>query len=150
MSPASASGIAVLYRSILVPDRGTPYSGTGMVPASAFLSFRDRIDLMPDSPTFGIFKTLYKGEKGYNTLRVYTGSDGFGYTLHVHTADGGKGYTPCTSILLAVKKDTPCMSILMAVDMDTRRTSMLLAVEMNTPSTWCYSCYRYMMLKNHK
>ncbi len=48
---------------------------------------------MPDSPTFGIFKSLYKGERGYPALD--TGSDGLGYTCgkDVHTAGGGKGYT---------------------------------------------------------
>ncbi len=65
---------------------------------------------MPDCPTFGIFKTLYKGEKGYYTLDVYTGSDGFGYTLHIHPAGGGKGYTPGVHTA-GVARNTPCMSI---------------------------------------
>ncbi len=52
MPPASAFRHPVSQsctRSILVYRAGSPYSGTGLVPAAAFFSFRYRTDRMPVS-----------------------------------------------------------------------------------------------------
>ncbi len=84
---------AFLYRT------GSPYSGTGLVPASAFCSFRYQTDWMPDSPTFRHLKKRY-------SLHVHTASGRKGHTLHVHTASIGGGEKEpmqCTSKLQAVK-----------------------------------------------
>jgi hypothetical protein len=47
-----------------------PYSGTGLVPALTFFSFRYRDDQMPDSQAFRHKKNRTKGEK--ETLCTYT------------------------------------------------------------------------------
>jgi hypothetical protein len=49
-----ASGLLFQYRSILVPDWGSPFSGTELVPASVFfVHFGIRI---PNNPAFRYLK----------------------------------------------------------------------------------------------
>ncbi len=71
---------------------GFSYSGTGLVPASAFLFIPVRTDWMPDADSL-TFRHLKNG-----------------YILHVHTAGGGgcERDTQCTSKLQVVEGDTPC------------------------------------------
>jgi hypothetical protein len=74
----------------------SPYSGTGLVTASAFLfiPFRYRNEQMLDCPAFPhLKKTLSKVKRDTYILHVNTSSDGLGYILHVHTDNSGKGYT---------------------------------------------------------
>ncbi len=119
----------------------SPYSGTGLVPSSAFFSFRYRADRMPDSQAFRHLQKLYEGGKA-------------GYTA-CH------GKTSCTSILLVMErhparpdcwwwKDTlrvhtaggekkPCMSILLMADRDTHCTSILLVMERHPARPYCSS-----------
>jgi hypothetical protein len=71
--PVSQAGTGALQNRI-----GSPYSGTGLVPASTFLFIPlYQTDRMPDSPTF---RHLKKGV----ILHVHTAGCGNGYTLHVH------------------------------------------------------------------
>jgi hypothetical protein len=118
--PVSPSGTGTFrYRT------GSPYSGTGLIPASAFLFI-----LVPDSPTFRHIKKgthctsiLLAVEMPY-TLQVHSAGCGNGYTLQVHSAGCGNGYTlqvhsagcgngtPCMSILMAMERHRPCTSIL--------------------------------------
>jgi hypothetical protein len=59
---------------------GSPYSGTGLLPASA-VQF---IPVPVCSPAFRHLKTLCEDEERY-TLHVYTAGGEEGYTLHVRT-----------------------------------------------------------------
>ncbi len=128
-----SSGIrAFRYRN------GSPYSGTGLVPASAFSSFLYRTDQMLHYPAFQHLKKrcIHPGCPHCNNP--------LGYTLHVNRVHPSllvvERVVPCTCILLAVEWDTPCTSILLAVERDTHCTSILLAVERNTPCTSKDSC----------
>jgi hypothetical protein len=53
---------------------GSPYSGTGLVPASAFCSFRHWTDRMPDRPAFQHFTNNFTKVK--RNAYVHAASDG--------------------------------------------------------------------------
>jgi hypothetical protein len=94
MPPALAFQLAVSQWT------GSPYSGTGLVPAAALLLIL-LPDLLPDSPAadtagFGRGDTLHvhtAGSGRRDTLHVHAAGFRRGDTLQAHTAGGGRGYT---------------------------------------------------------
>jgi hypothetical protein len=134
----------------------SPYSVTGLVPSSAFFSFRYRTDRMTDSQAFRHLQNLYEGGKAYtpctSILLVMERHPARPYclpwkdTLHVHTACHGK--TPCTSILLVMErhparpyclpwKDT--LNVHTACHGKTPCTSILLVMERHPARLYCFS-----------
>jgi hypothetical protein len=140
---------------------GPPYSGTGLVPASAFLFIPVLVTGCRTVRHSGILK---KVEKGYKNIAGRTASDKLVCSLQVNTAGGRKRYParpycwwwkeePCTYVHNAGgekgytlhvhaaagvgrgEKNTPCTSILLPVERDTCYTSKLLVVESHTPCT---------------
>ncbi len=107
-----ASGISVPCARAFRYWNEYPYSGTGLVLASAFLFIP--VTDWPDAWQYNIPSF----EMGYIHPVCPWYKQWTGIHPQVHTAGGEMG-TPFTSILLAVKRDTPCTFILLAVERNT-------------------------------